>query len=411
MNSYLIFILTVLVVGYLLDVSVSLLTLRSLDPVLPGEFVGIYDPDEYARSQEYTRVTTRLGVLQSSVMLPITVAFILLGGFNVLDIYARSLGFSQVPTGLIFTGLIMLLAFLTQLPFSLYSTFDIENRFGLNRTTGQTYLLDILKTMLLAVAVGGPVLALVFLFFQRYDSTAWLYCWLLVVVVTIVMQFIAPVVILPLFNRFTPLGEGPLRQAITVYAKRQEFPLQGVYTMDGSRRSNRLNAFFTGFGRFRRIVFFDTLLEKMAVPEIIAILAHEMGHWKKKHILKMTVTSFVQTGFMFALMSLFIDNKGLFAAFTMDHVSVYAGLVFFGFLYTPIATLVSILTNSISRRHEYEADAYAVASTGLGEELIMGLKKLCRANMANLTPHPLQVFLDYSHPPVLERIRAIRSLR
>jgi len=147
------------------------------------------------------------------------------------------------------------------------------------------------------------------------------------------------------------------------------------------------------------------------VPEIIAILAHELGHWKKKHILKMTVTSFVQTGFMFALMSLFIDNKGLFAAFAMDHVSVYAGLVFFGFLYTPIATIVSILTNSISRRHEYEADAYAVASTGLGEELIMGLKKLCRVNMANLTPHPLQVFLDYSHPPVLERIRAIRSLR
>jgi len=410
-NSYLVFILAVLVVGYLLDLSVSLLTLRSLDPVLPGEFVGIYDPDEYARSQEYTRVTTRFGVLQSSVMLPITVAFILLGGFNVLDIYARSLGFSQIPTGLIFTGLIMLLAFLVQLPFSLYSTFGIENRFGLNRTTGQTYLLDILKTILLAVAVGGPVLALIFRFFQRSGSMAWLYCWLLVVVVTIVMQFIAPVVILPLFNRFTPLGEGPLRQAITAYAKRQEFPLQGVYTMDGSRRSNRLNAFFTGFGRFRRIVFFDTLLERMAVPEIIAILAHEMGHWKKKHILKMTVTSFVQTGFMFALMSLFIDNKGLFAAFTMDHVSVYAGLVFFGFLYTPIATLVSILTNSISRRHEYEADAYAVASTGLGEELIMGLKKLCRANMANLTPHPLQVFLSYSHPPVLERIRAIRSLR
>jgi len=225
------------------------------------------------------------------------------------------------------------------------------------------------------------------------------------------MQFIAPVVILPLFNRFTPLEDGPLREAITAYAKRRKFPLQGVYTMDGSRRSNRLNAFFTGFGRFRRIVFFDTLLEKMEQEEIVAILAHEMGHWKKKHILKMTVTSLLQTGFMFALLSLFIDNKGLFAAFAMDHVSVYAGLVFFGFLYTPISTLLSILSNSFSRKYEYEADAYAVASTGLGEELVMGLKKLCRANMANLTPHPLQVFLNYSHPPVLERIRAIRSLR
>ena len=411
MNSYLVFILAVLVVGYLLDVSVSLLTLRSLDSVLPGEFVGIYDPDEYARSQEYTRVTTRFGVLQSSVMLPITVAFILLGGFNVLDNYARSLGLSQVPTGLVFTGLLLLLSFLVQLPFSLYSTFGIENRFGLNRTTAKTFVLDILKTMLLAVLLGGPLLALVFWFFQRGGDMAWVYCWMLVAAFTILMQFIAPVVILPLFNRFTPLEDGPLREAITAYAKRRKFPLQGVYTMDGSRRSNKLNAFFTGFGRFRRIVFFDTLLEKMEKNEIVAILAHEMGHWKKKHILKMTVTSLLQTGFMFALLSLFIDNKGLFVAFSMDHVSVYAGLVFFGFLYSPISTLLSILTNSFSRKYEYEADAYAVASTGLGEELIMGLKKLCRANMANLTPHPLQVFLNYSHPPVVERIRAIRSLR
>ena len=409
-NSYLLVVLAILVVGYLLEVTVSLLTLGSLDPVLPEEFDGIYDPDDYARSQEYTRVTTRFSILQSSVMLPLTVAFILSGGFNVLDTWARGLGFSQVPTGLVFTGLVMLLAWLTQLPFSLYSTFVIEDRFGLNRTTGKTYLLDILKTMLLAVALGGPVLALVFLFFQRFGGMAWLYCWALVAVVTIIMQFIAPVVILPLFNRFTPLEDGPLREAITAYARRQEFPLQGVFTMDGSRRSNRLNAFFTGFGRFRRIVFFDTLLAKMAVPEIMAILAHEMGHWKKKHILKMTVISLLQTGFMFALMSLFINNRGLFAAFAMDHVSVYAGLVFFGFLYSPIAALISILTNRISRRHEYEADAYAVASTGLGNELITGLKKLCRVNMANLTPHPLQVFLAYSHPPVLERIRAIRSL-
>ncbi len=227
MNSYLVFILAVLVVGYLLDVSVSLLTLRSLDSVLPGEFVGIYDPDEYAHAQEYTRVTTRFEVFQSSVMLPITVAFILLGGFNVLDNYARSLGLSQVPTGLVFTGLLLLLSFLVQLPFSLYSTFGIENRFGLNRTTAKTFVLDILKTMLLAVLLGGPLLALVFWFFQRGGGMAWVYCWMLVAAFTILMQFIAPVVILPLFNRFTPLEDGPLREAITAYAKRRKFPLQG----------------------------------------------------------------------------------------------------------------------------------------------------------------------------------------
>ncbi len=409
-NSYLLFILTVLFVGYLLEVSISLLTLRSLDPVLPREFTGIYAPGDYERSQQYTRVTTRFGVLQSTFMLPLTIAFILLGGFNYLDTWARSLGLSQIQTGLVFAGLLMLLSSLVQLPFTLYSTFVIENRFGLNRTTPQTFFLDILKSLLLVIVLGGPILALVLWFFQRTGATAWFYCWLLVTAFTLLMQFLAPVIILPLFNRFTPLAAGPLRDAITGYARQQDFPLQGIYTMDGSRRSNRLNAFFTGFGRFRRIVFFDTLLEKMTTDEIVAILAHEMGHWKKKHIRKMTIAALLQTGFMFALLSFFMNNSELSAAFGMDHVSIYASLVFFGFLYAPISAVLSILANSFSRRYEYEADAYAVISTGLAEALITGLKKLCRVNKANLTPHPLQVILNYSHPPVLQRIKAIREL-
>lgn len=410
MNSYLLFILAVLFVGYFLEVSISLLTLRSLDPVLPREFTGIYPPREYERSQQYTRVTTRFDVLQSTFMLPLTIGFILLGGFNYLDTWARSLGLSQIQTGLVFAGLLLLLNSLVRLPFTLYSTFVIENRFGLNRTTPQTFFLDFLKSLLLIIVLGGPILALVIWFFQQTGGLAWFYCWLLVTAFTLLMQFLAPVIILPLFNRFTPLADGPLLDAITGYARQQDFPLQGIYTMDGSRRSNRLNAFFTGFGRFRRIVFFDTLLEKMTPDEIVAILAHEMGHWKKKHIRKMTIATLLQTGFMFALLSLFMNNSALSAAFGMEHVSIYANLVFFGFLYAPISTVLSILANSFSRRYEYEADDYAVTSTGLAEELITGLKKLCRVNKANLTPHPLQVILNYSHPPVLQRIKAIREL-
>lgn len=408
MNIYLLFILAVLLVGYLLELSVSLFTLRSLDPILPGEFNGIYDDAEYAHSQEYTRITTRFSVLQSTIMLPMTIGFILLGGFNVLDGWARSFGFSSVFTGLVFTGLFLLLGALIQLPFTFYSIFVIDNRFGLNRTTIKTFVLDIFKTLMLVLILGAPILALILHFFERGGNLAWLYCWLLVIIFTVIMQFVAPVIILPLFNRFTSLEDGPLRLAITDYAEGRNFPLQGIYTMDGSKRSNRLNAFFTGFGRFRRIVFYDTLMEKMTADELVAILAHEMGHFKKKHILKMMGATILQNGLMFALLALFIRNHGLFAAFKMEHVSIYAGLVFFGFLYSPISTVLSVVSNKFSRKYEHEADEYAVATTGLGPELIIGLKKLCRANMSNLTPHPLQVFLQYSHPPILKRIEAIR---
>jgi len=258
------------------------------------------------------------------------------------------------------------------------------------------------------VLLGGPILGLILWFFEWGGSQAWLYCWLLVVSFTVVMQFLAPVVILPLFNKFTPLEDGDLKQAITEYAEAQRFSLQGIYTMDGSKRSNRVNAFFTGFGRFRRIVFYDTLIEKLTSDELVAILAHEMGHFKKKHILKMMAAAFLQTGVMFYILSLFIENIGLFAAFGMEHLSIYAILVFFGFLYTPISLLLAILGNIFSRKYEYQADTYAVETTGLGREMIDGLKKLCLVNLANLTPHPFQVFLEYSHPPVLTRIKAIK---
>ena len=410
MNSYLVFILSVLIVDYLLDLTISILTLRSLQPVLPEEFSGIYDADKYERSQEYTRVNLRFSLLQDTFMLPLTVAFIMLGGFNLLDQLARSFGFSTIPTGLLFTGLLLLLSGLVHLPFSVYSTFVIENRFGLNRTTLKTFILDILKTIVLVVVLGGPILALILWFFEQGGDLAWLYCWLLVVAFTVIMQFLAPVVIMPIFNRFTPLADGELKQAITEYARTQDFALQGIYTMDGSKRSNRLNAFFTGFGRFRRIVFFDTLVEKLTVDELVVILAHEMGHFKKKHILKMMVSSILQTGLMFYILSLFVRNPGLFEAFGMEHLSIYAGLVFFGFLYSPISTLLSVVGNVFSRKYEYQADGYAVSTTAKGRELIAALKKLCLANLSNLTPHPMQVFLQYSHPPVLRRIEAIKAI-
>lgn len=410
MNGYLVFILGVLLLSYLLELVVALLNLRSLTPQLPEEFVGVYDPEQYARSQEYTRVTTRFSLVESTVSIILTVLFILAGGFNLIDGVSRGFGFSSIPTGLLFTGILALLSTTLNLPFSIYSTFVIEQRFGFNTTTVRTFLLDGAKAVLLTVILGGPLLSAILWFFETSGALAWLYCWIAAVVFILVIQFLAPVLIMPLFNKFIPLAEGELKEAITRYAAGQRFAMQGIYTMDGSKRSTRVNAFFTGFGRFRRIVFFDTLVDKLSTSEIVAVLAHEMGHYKLKHIAGMMVLSILQMGIMFFILSLFLGNQGLFDAFGMAQVSVYASLVFFGFLYAPLSTLIGIGLNAFSRRNEYQADRYAAESGGEGEALISGLKKLSVSNLANLTPHPLNVALNYSHPPVLARILALRQL-
>lgn len=411
-NSYLLFILSVLLLGYLLELAVALLNLRCLSPVLPAEFDGVFDAKEYARSQEYTRATTRFSLVQSSCSLGLTLAFILAGGFNWIDMVARGFGYGSIATGLLFTGLLALLSAGVNLPFSLYSTFVLEERFGFNTTTVATFVLDLLKAALLSVILGGPLLAAILWFFETSGPAAWLYCWLAAVLFILVVQFLAPVVIMPLFNKFIPLEEGTLKAAITRYAQSQRFALQGIYTMDGSKRSNRANAFFTGFGRFRRIVFFDTLINKLTENELLAVLAHEMGHYKLRHIPMMMVLSILQMGLMFFILSLFLGNQGLSAAFGMEQVSIYASLVFFGFLYSPLSMLLGIGFNLFSRRNEYQADRYAAETLQDecgSEALISGLKKLSVSNLSNLTPHPLNVFLNYSHPPVLARIEALRQ--
>jgi STE24 endopeptidase len=410
MNPYLIFILAVLILSYLLNLVIAVLELRALDPELPIEFKNVLNQKKYRKSQQYTRVTTRFSQIHETFILVVTILFILAGGFNKLDLIARSFGLDSIGTGLLFTGGLVLLSSIVGLPFSIYSTFVIEERFGFNTTTFKTFVLDLLKTTLLAICIGGPLLAAILWFFQATGSLGWLYCWLAVTVFILIIQFLAPVLIMPLFNKFTPLADGELKKAISDYAQAQQFAIQGIYTMDGSKRSTRLNAFFTGFGRFRRIVFFDTLVEKLSIREILAVLAHEMGHFKHKHIFKMMAASILQTGIMFFILSLFLGNQQLFAAFGMEHISIYGGLIFFGFLYAPFSTMISIFFNLFSRKHEFEADAWAVTSTGQPQKLISGLKKLSVHNLSNLTPHPLNVFINYSHPPILQRIRAIEQL-
>jgi STE24 endopeptidase len=313
-----------------------------------------------------------------------------------------------IPTGLVFAGLLLFAYHIISIPFSIYGTFVIEERYGFNKTRPKTFILDILKSWLIVAIIGSIVLSAVLWFFGKTGVWAWAYCWIAITLFQLFLMFIAPVTIMPLFNKFTPLGECGLKNAIENYAGSQNFKMRGVFTMDGSKRSTKSNAFFTGFGRYRRIVLFDTLIEKHTVEELVSVLAHEMGHYKKKHILKSMIISILTTGLMFYILSLFINNRQLFAAFKMEETSIYASLFFFGFLYTPIEMILSIFGNMLSRRHEYDADDYAVKTYGKPESMIEALKKLSVENLSNLTPHPIKVLLSYSHPPVLERIRAIR---
>ena len=410
MNSYLIFVLTVIIGTYILEFLVELLNMRHISPELPDEFNGWYDAGKYKNSQNYLKKNTVLDLVNKTFFTAAILVFILAGGFNSVDLLARCFGFGPIVTGLVFTGILVVTYQILDLPFTIYDTFVIENKFGFNTTTPKTFIFDIIKSAFIGAIIGGIVYSCVLWFFERFESWAWLYCWIAVTVIQIFILFLAPAVIFPLFNKFTTLEEGELKSAIEKYADSQGFKMKGLFKMDGSRRSTKSNAYFTGFGRFRRIVLFDTLIEKHTVEELVAVLAHEMGHYKMKHIFKNIVTAIILSGSIFWLLSLFMNNAGLFNAFRMEKTSIYASLVFFGFLYSPVSLVLSVFGNVVSRKHEYEADEFSVKTGNNPEVLITALKKLSVDNLSNLTPHPMIVLLKYSHPPVLERIDRIRQI-
>ena len=410
MNRFGYIILIALGAEILLNILSDILNLKMLRSEVPEEFHGTYDAKRYRKSQEYLRVNTQFGWWVASFNLLILLVFWFSGGFAWLDMWIRGFGFSAIVNGLLYIGILLMFHTGLSQPFSIYATFVIEERFGFNKTTGRTYLLDLIKGMLLSILLGGPLLAGILAFFEFSGTYAWVYCWIVAVVFMLVMYFITPTWIMPLFNKFDPLEEGELKSAILSYAADIQFPLKNVSVMDGSKRSAKSNAFFTGFGKNKRIVLFDTLIAQHTVPEIVAVLAHEMGHFKKKHILQSLLIGIIQAGFMFYLLSFFISHKGLFDTFYMDHISVYAGLIFFGMLFAPVDFFVGLLIRMRTRSNEYEADKYAVDTTIDPDAMIEVLKKLSVHNLSNLLPHSLHVFLGDSHPPVLKRIKAIKKI-
>jgi STE24 endopeptidase len=408
MNFYGSVILATLLFEFFLDWFSDVLNLKRLHPTPPEEFTGLIDPERYRKSHAYTTVQTRFGWVVSSFDLAVLLAFWFMGGFEAADRIIRSWNLPVIPTGLAYIGILLFARFLLSLPFSVYHTFVIESRFGFNRTTPATFVADRIKGLLLSLALGGPLLAAMLALFQGAGPAAWAVAWGLVTLFSLAVQFVAPAWILPLFNRFTPLPDGALRESIMRYAASVRFPLKDVLVMDGSRRSDKSNAFFTGFGGNKRIALYDTLIEKQSVSEMTAILAHEIGHYKLKHVPQGMAISILHSGILLYLMSIFIRSRGLFEAFFMENASVYAGFLFFGLLYAPVEFTLSILLNALSRRNETRADRFAARTTGDPDSLAAALKKLSVHNLSNLTPHPLTVFLHDSHPPVLERIRSLK---
>ena len=409
MNPFFWIILVAIILDFVLGVVANLLNLRALKLELPAGLEDVYDPEEYRSSQEYTRTNTRFEFVTDIFGLAVILSFWFSGGFNYLDQMVRSWGLIPIVNGLLYIGIILIAYSLLRLPFSIYATFVIEERFGFNKTTLRTFILDIFKGMGLTLLLGFPLLAGVLALFEYASPFAWLYCWIAVTLFSLAVHFVAPTWIMPLFNKFTPMEPGELKDAILNYSRSVKFPVKNVFVMDGSRRSTKSNAFFTGFGRNKRIALFDTLITNHSIPELVAILGHEIGHYKKKHILQGTVIGILHTGVIFFLLSFFLDSPGLYQAFYVEQQSVYTGLLFFGLLYTPIEMLLSMALQMLSRRNEYQADRFAAATGDEPDSLINALKKLSADNLSNLTPHPFYVFLNYSHPPLLRRIRAVRE--
>jgi STE24 endopeptidase len=407
MNVYGVIILIGLLVDYVLHTASDVLNLKALAGRVPDSVATLYGQDELVRARNYIREVTATAICERSVVLLLVLAFWFLGGFGWLDVVVRPWFASELARGLAYIGLLALAYSLVGIPFQIHDTFTTEARFGFNRTTWRTFVSDRIKGLMLAALIGGLLLSGILLLFLRAGDMAWLLCWVIVVVFSFTFQWLAPALILPLFNRFEPMPQGGLRDAIIGYAEALRFPLQNVYLIDGSRRSSKANAFFTGLGRRRRIALFDTLVQRHTTDEVVAVLAHEVGHYRLKHVTKGLAFGALHAGIALFMLDFFLGQPGLYDALLFDRQSLHAGFVCFGLLYTPVETFLSILSNLVSRRHEFAADRFAIDTAPSPDSLPGALKTLSVSSLSHPNPHWFHVFLNYSHPSLAQRLRAI----
>ncbi|MEH1006875.1 M48 family metallopeptidase [Winogradskyella sp. ECml5-4] len=401
-------IIAIIVINFIIDKVLDAINAKHYNDPIPEVLNDVYDAEEYKKSQAYKTVNYKFGLITSLFSFVLTLGFLLLDGFEYVDNFARRYSDNPILIALIFFGIIMIASDIITTPFGYYKTFVIEEKFGFNKTTKKTFILDKLKGLLMTVLLGGGIIALIVWFYQVTGNQFWLYAWGIVTAFTVFMNMFYSKLIVPLFNKQTPLEEGELRTKISAYAASVGFNLEKIFIIDGSKRSTKANAYFSGFGSEKRVTLYDTLVNDLDDEEIVAVLAHEVGHYKKKHIIFNLVTSILLTGLTLFILSIFISNPLLSNAIGVETPSFHVGLIAFGLLYSPISEVTSLIMNYVSRVFEYQADDYAKA-TYKAEPLITSLKKLSKNSLSNLTPHKAYVFMHYSHPTLLERINNLKK--
>jgi len=408
MSSLFYILIAIIILQFLVDATVDYLNAKKFKDPIPNELSDIFDVVEYKKSQLYKTANYRFGVLSGTFSLLLTLSFLIFGGFEWADGIARNYTTNPILIAIIFFAIIMIGSSIVNIPFSYYSTFVIEEKFDFNKTSRKTFFIDILKSWLLTAFLGGGILTLVIWFYEWAGTNFWIYAWGVIALLSLFMNMFYSKLIVPLFNKQTPLGNGTLKIKIEDYAKKVGFELQNIFIIDGSKRSTKANAYFSGFGKQKRVTLYDTLVNDLEEEEIVAVLAHEVGHYKRKHIIFNLTASILLTGLTLFILSLFINTPEVSLAIGVSTPSFHAALISFGILYSPISEVTGLIMNYLSRKFEYQADNYA-KNTYNATPLITSLKKLSKTSLSNLTPHSTYVFMNYSHPTLLDRIKNLKK--
>lgn len=401
-------IVAISIVSYLFGLLLDILNLKAQRQEIPVEVESFYDREKYLKSLDYHATTTRFSFLTGALGFVASIAMLMLGGFGWLDAFLRNYVTNEIVIALAFFGLIAIVSDILTLPFQLYSVFVIEERFGFNKTTVKTFFVDKLKGYVLGAIIGGGLLSLLIWLVKVIGPNFWVWFGLIAAVFMLLINMFYTTIILPLFSKLTVLPDGDLKNAIQSFSQKVNFPVDNIFVMDGSKRSTKANAFFSGIGKRKKIVLFDTLIEKHNTDELVAVLAHEVGHFKKKHIVLSYVLSVVQIFFVLFVLSLMISETNLSLALGGSVNAIHLNLIAFAVLFSPISGITGLLMSMLSRKNEFEADDYA-RQTYSGPALSDALKRLSVDTLSNLYPHKLYVFFHYSHPPLLERLRNLKA--
>ena len=400
------FILIDFVIGSVLEY----LNEKSKNVPMSSVAAEIFNADEYAKSLEYGTAKYKVERLTSTLNTVVMLSAIILGWFAWLDEAIRARISNNLLVTVVFFGVLILAVMLANLPVSYYSNFVIEEKFGFNKTTKKLFVVDSIKQIVLSIALGLPIIYLIAWIYQSLESQFWLVGWLAVSAISLFMFIFGTRIFLPIFNKLKPLPEGELRSEVEAYCKSQGFPLSKLWEMDASKRSTKLNAFFSGMGKVKIIGLYDTLIEKLSTKETVAVLAHEVGHYKRKHVYTMFAFSNVQTLVIFILLGALLGNPNLSKALGSDSPSFHISMIAFFMLFTPVSTLLGLINNSFSRYNEYQADQYAIDTYPDGRDYMhSALKKLSVESLKNLNPHPWYVAVHYTHPPILDRLANLKK--